>query len=72
MGLPDTVVLRRDEEGDVVAKVKESTGCVAHGRDEREAPDSRKEIQRAWLEDCIESGQGVPEPGIEECLPSGK
>jgi antitoxin HicB len=72
MGLPYTVVLRRDEEGDVVAKVQELTGCVAHGRDEREALDSLREIQRAWLEDCIESGQGVPEPEIDERLPSGK
>ena len=72
MGLPYTVSLRRDEDGDVVAKVQELPGCVAHGRDEREALDSLKEIQRAWLEDCIESGQGVPAPEIDERLPSGK
>jgi antitoxin HicB len=72
MGLPYTVVLRPDEEGDVVAKVRELTGCVAHGRNEREALDNLREIQRVWLEDCIESGQPVPEPEIEEHLPSGK
>ena len=65
-------VLRPDDEGDVVAKVQELTGCVAHGTDESEALDNLKEVQKVWLEDCIESGQPVPEPEIEEHLPSGK
>lgn len=72
MSLPYTTILRRDEEGDVVARIKELPGCLAHGKDEAEAIKSLKEMQKLWLDDCIASGQPVPEPEIEELLPSGK
>jgi antitoxin HicB len=72
LALPYTTVLRRDEEGDVVARVKELPGCVAHGSDDLEALENLREVQKVWLEDCLESGQRVPEPSVEEHLPSGK
>jgi len=72
MGLPYTVVLRRDEEDDVVARIEELQGCLAHGADESEAVKNLREAQRLWLEDCLEAGHVVPDPEPEEALPSGK
>ena len=46
MKLPYTIILRKDEEGDVIARVKEFEGCVADGQDEIEALGERSAIQR--------------------------
>ena len=70
--LPYTVTLRRDEEGDWVARVQELEGCTAHGATKAEALENLEEAQRAWIEDAIEAGDGVPEPLEEMPLPSGK
>jgi predicted RNase H-like HicB family nuclease len=72
MALPYTIVLRRDEDNEVVARVGELPGCVGHGSDEAEALDSVKGMQKLWLKDCIESGHTVPLPAPESVLPSGK
>src|ERR1039457_4363101 len=37
MTLPYTTVLRRDEDDDVIARIEELPGCVAHGSDEAKA-----------------------------------
>jgi len=71
-GLPYTKTLRRDQEGDVVAKIVELPGCSAHGASEPEALQNLAEAQRLWLEDCIEAGDIVPEPAKDDALPSGK
>jgi len=70
--LPYTTVLRRDEDDDVIARVEELPGCVAHGSDEAEAIENLREMQRLWLEDCVENGHVVPVPAPESALPSGK
>src|SRR5579864_1549978 len=72
MGLGYTVVMRLDEEGDVVAEIQELEGCIAHGKDAGEAWDNVRYVQKAWIEERIESGELVPEPEAEEDLPSGK
>jgi len=72
LGLPYTFILRRDEDGDVVARIEELPGCTAHGNDESEAMARVKEAQRLWIEDSLETGDPVPEPQPEETLPSGK
>src|ERR1017187_1364277 len=72
MDLPYATVLRRDEDGDFVATVQELPGCVAHGETEAEALAAVKEMERLWLEECLASGQVVPEPDVEDALPSGK
>lgn len=72
LGLPYTVILRQDEQGDFVARIDELPGCAAHGATEQEALENLKEVKELWISDCIESGQPVPEPAIEELLPSGK
>jgi len=72
LDLPYTFILRTDEEGDVVARVDELPGCVTHGKDASEALDNLREGMEAWIAERIESGQPVPEPAVEEPLPSGK
>jgi antitoxin HicB len=72
MALPYTKTLRLDEDGDVVARIRELPGYSAHGQTELEALRNLEEAQRLWLEDCIESADPVPEPDKPESLPSGK
>jgi len=71
LDLPYTTIVRRDEDGDYVARVDELPGCAAHGRSPEEAIADLAEAKELWIRDCIESGQSVPEP-VEEPLPSGK
>jgi predicted RNase H-like HicB family nuclease len=70
--LPYTVLLRRDNEGDFVAKIDELPGCVAHGKTREEALANLDEAKTLWIEDCLENGDSVPQPTEEEALPSGK
>lgn len=72
MALPYTVVIRRDDDGDYVARIEELQGCVAHGGTPDEALGSLVEVQSAWLEEAISSERTIPEPVREENLPSGK
>jgi antitoxin HicB len=72
MALPYTICLKRDEDGDVIAKVTEFEGCIAHGRTAAEALEALKEIQEAWIEIRLEAGIPIPEPEDEDSLPSGK
>jgi predicted RNase H-like HicB family nuclease len=70
--LPYTVVLRRDEEGDVIARIKEFEGCVADGQDEMEALSNLEHVKAMWITACLNAGTTVPLPEDEEDLPSGK
>jgi antitoxin HicB len=70
--LPYTVLLRRDNEGDFVAKIDELPGCVAHGKTREEALVNLDEAKVLWVEDCLENGDPVPLPAEEEVMPSGK
>jgi antitoxin HicB len=72
LGLPYTKTLRRDEDGDVVARIAELPGCSAHGATEREALLNLEEAQKLWIEDCIEAGDRVPVPEQGDPRPSGK
>jgi antitoxin HicB len=66
------MVLRRDEDGDVVACIKEFEGCVADGADEAEALSNLKEVMAMWISARIESSLPIPHPEGEQELPSGK
>lgn len=72
MTLPYTIILRQDEEGDMIAEMKELEGCTAHGKDANEALEMLREFQKAWIERRMESGQYIPEPEKDDDLPSGK
>jgi len=68
-----TIVMRRDDEGDVIASITELDGCVAHGQDAVEALAALESMKRLWIESCLNEGKHVPLPAIEEeDLPSGK
>lgn len=71
--LPYTVMMRRDEDGDFVARIDELPGCAAHGKTPQEAFEAVEEAMQLWITDCLETGDPVPEPAPEEeALPSGK
>jgi len=72
MNLGYTVVMRCDEDGDVVAEIQELPGCIAHGENPQEAWNNVRDVQRAWIEERIESGGLIPVPEPEGDLPSGK
>jgi antitoxin HicB len=72
MSLPYRTILYRDEDGDVIARIEELPGCIAHGRDEADALTNLASMKRLWLEDCLEAGEAVPEPETAGPLPSGK
>jgi antitoxin HicB len=70
--LPYTVILRRDEDKDWVARVDELPGCAAHGKTTQEALKNLEEAKQLWIADCLERNDLVPEPPNENALPSGK
>jgi antitoxin HicB len=70
--LPYGVLLRKDEEGDWVARVEELPGCTAHGSTQAEALENLEEVKDAWLDDALAAGAAIPEPSSPETLPSGK
>jgi antitoxin HicB len=73
LALPYTIVLRRDVRDEIfVARAEELPGCSAHGDSESEALSNLRDAMRLWIEDCLESGDTVPEPAEEIELPSGK
>jgi len=69
---PYTVTLRKDEDGDFVAKIVELEGCSAHGADAAEALANLDEAKSLWIEDALESGERIPLPEDDTQLPSGK
>src|SRR5216110_1390304 len=72
LALPYTVVLRKDEDGDIVGRVDELPGCIAHGATRVEALELLEEVQREWIADALERKHPVPEPIQTDDLPSGK
>jgi len=72
MKLPYTVMLRRDEEGDFIARIKELEGCVADGQDEIEALGNLEKVKELWIETALKANQAIPLPDEDEDLPSGK
>jgi len=70
--LPYGIILRKDEEGDWVARAAELPGCTAHGSTQVESLKNLGEVMDLWLEDALISGTAIPEPRVVERLPSGK
>lgn len=72
MKLPYTVMLRRDEEGDFIARIKELEGCVADGQDEMEALGNIEKVKELWLGAALKANKEIPLPDEDASLPSGK
>lgn len=62
LALPYTIVLKRDEDGDMMAVIAELNGCRAHGVDEIEAISNLREVKASWLALAIEAGQTIALP----------
>ncbi len=73
MQLPYTTVLKRDDDGDVIARIAELKGCVAHGENEAEALENLKSMMVLWLESAMEEGRVIPPPlNDEDSAANGK
>ena len=72
LDLDYTLVLRRDEEGDWVATVKELEGCIADGSTLEEAIKNVQTMKELWLRARLESKRPVPLPDKEQEEFSGK
>lgn len=72
LSLRYNIVISLDEDGDYVARICELEGCSSHGNTAEFALLHLREVQRLWIQDAIESGDSVPLPRKQECLPSGK
>lgn len=72
LDLPYTITLRRDEDGDWIARIQELSGCTAHGSTETEALERLKDAQRDWLAAALEDHISIPLPDEPDQLPSGK
>ncbi len=71
--LNHTIVMRRDEDGDVIASIAELEGCVAHGKNPADALAELASMKKLWIESCLADGKPVPLPAEEDdTLPSGK
>ena len=56
LSLPYTMELRRDAEGDVVARIVELPGCVTHAQSEGEAAAALREVQTIWIQQALNTG----------------
>jgi predicted RNase H-like HicB family nuclease len=72
LSLPYTITLRRDDEGDWIARVQELSGCTAHGSTEAEALGRLAEAKHEWLTAALEDHVSIPLPDEPDQLPSGK
>lgn len=72
LALPYVATIRPDEEGGFVARFEDLPGCSADGATAAEALERLDDLKRDWIEDALEAGHPVPEPALEEDLPSGK
>src|SRR5438445_12973837 len=60
LSLPYTITLRRDDEGDWIARIQELSGCTAHGHTEAEALERLAEAQREWLSAALADHVSIP------------
>lgn len=72
LALPYTIIVRKDEDGDFVARVQELSGCISHGDAEATAIENLRSMQRLWIEDALAAGEIIPEPERDADLPSGR
>jgi antitoxin HicB len=69
--LPYTITVRKDDEGDFVARIPELPGCVAHGESDSVAIENLRTVRGLWIAEALSAGLTIPEPESDE-MPSGK
>jgi predicted RNase H-like HicB family nuclease len=50
------------EDGACVAEIPELPGCLAHGKNQREALSNVRQASALWIKTAKEFGDHVPEP----------
>ena len=63
--IPYTIMLRKAEEGDWIAKIQELNGCMTHGATLDEALTNLEEVRCLWLQVALEEGVSIPPPNSE-------
>lgn len=61
-----TVILEKDPTGGFVATVPALPGCVSQGESREEALRNIQEAMEAYIEDCLASGDPVPQEAGRE------
>ena len=56
-----TVILEREADGGYVASVSVLPGCVSQGDTKEEALANIREAAELYIEDCLDSGDVVPQ-----------
>jgi predicted RNase H-like HicB family nuclease len=63
-----TAILQRESDGGYVATVPVLPGCVSQGDTREEALKNIREAIEVYIEDCIASGDPVPEEDEKEFI----
>lgn len=63
-----TVVLEQEPDGGYVAVVPALPGCVSQGDTREEALANIREAIKLYIEDCIETGDPVPQEASREYI----
>jgi len=61
-----TVILERESDGGFVASVPVLPGCISQGDTREEAMANIKEAIHLYVEDCLATGDAVPEEDSRE------
>lgn len=66
LGLPYTIVVRRNEDGSLFAEVEELPGCMTEADDPKALLESIRDAQAAWIKSALEDGIQIPMPRSKE------
>jgi predicted RNase H-like HicB family nuclease len=58
----EVIIYWSAEDGAYVAEIPELPGCMAHGKNQREALSNVKQAAGLWIKTAKEFGDPVPEP----------
>ncbi len=62
MGKYEIIIYWSAEDAVYVAEVPELPGCMAHGKNQREALANVKQAETLWIRTAKEFGDAIPEP----------
>jgi predicted RNase H-like HicB family nuclease len=58
----EVIIYWSAEDGVYVAEIPELPGCMAHGKNQREALANVRQASALWIKTAEEFGDAVPEP----------